>query len=76
MIYVLKIILTLLIIAISLIARLVYLDYKKTKQTDGFDELSIFEKTKFNVTFFSMIFSMTSLLVFLFYFLFVKIKIG
>ena len=76
MIYVLKVILGLLSLAMGLATRFVYLDYKNIKQTEGFDELSIWQRIRFNFTFFSIFSSIISLIVFLFYFIIAKIKIG
>lgn len=76
MVYVLKVILFLLSVAMVLAMRFVYFDYKKIKETNGFDELSIWQKIRFNFTFFSIFSSIVSLVVFLMYFVFVKIKIG
>lgn len=76
MVYVLKVILILLCIAMGIATRFVYLDYKGIKQTEGFDELSIWQKIRFNFTFFSIFSSIVSLIVFLAYFILVKIKIG
>jgi len=76
MIYVLKVILGLLSLTMGLATRFVYLDYKNIKQTEGFDELSIWQRIRFNFTFFSIFSSIISLIVFLFYFIIAKIKIG
>jgi hypothetical protein len=76
MVYVLKVILFLLCVGMGLATRFVYLDYKGIKQTEGFDELSIWQKIRFNFTFFSIFSSIVSLIVFLAYFIFVTIKIG
>lgn len=76
MVYVLKVILFLLSVAMGLAIRFVYLDYKKIKETEGFEELSIWQKIRFNFTFISMFSSVISLIVFLFYFIFVRITIG
>jgi hypothetical protein len=73
---VLKVVLFLLCVAMGLAMRFVYLDYKGIKQTDGFDELSIWQKIRFNFTFFSIFSSIVSLIVFLTYFIFVTIRIG
>lgn len=73
MIYVLKTILLLLSIAMGLVIKFVYQDFKKIKETDGFDELSIWQKFKFSFTFFSIFSAILSLIVFLLYFMFAKI---
>ena len=51
-------------------------DYKKTRTQEGYDELSIWRRMRFNVTFFFMIMGITSLIVFLGYFIFVKMTLG
>ena len=76
MVYVLKVILLLLSAAMGLVIRFVYLDYKKIKETEGFDELSIWQRMRFNFTFFSIFSAIASLIVFLFYFIFVRITLG
>lgn len=76
MIYVLKIILSLLVIAMGFAVRFIYKDFDNVRKSDGFDELSIWEKLRFNFTFFSMFSGVVSLIVFLLYFIFVKITIG
>lgn len=76
MVYVLKVVLFLLSLAMGLAMRFVYLDYKKIKETEGFDDLSIWQKIRFNFTFFSIFSSIVSLIVFLIYFVFVKITLG
>jgi hypothetical protein len=76
MVYVLKVILFLLSAAMGLVVRFVYLDYKKIKETEGFDELSIWQRMRFNFTFFSIFSAIASLIVFLFYFIFVRITLG
>jgi hypothetical protein len=76
MVYVLKIVLFLLSLAMGLVTRFVYLDYKKIKETDGFDELSIWQRIRFNFTFFSIFSAIVCLIVFLIYFIFVRIKLG
>lgn len=76
MVYVLKIVLFLLSLAMGLVTRFVYLDYKKIKETDGFDDLSIWQRIRFNFTFFSIFSAIVCLIVFLIYFIFVRIKLG
>lgn len=76
MIYVLKTILFLLSVGMGFIIKFVYGDYKNTKETEGFDEISIWQKIRFNVVFFSIFSAISSLIVFLLYFIFVKITIS
>lgn len=47
----LKIILFIFMIAIYFIFRWVYLDFKNVKSLQNFDNLALFEKFKFNMTF-------------------------
>jgi hypothetical protein len=76
MVYVLKVILFLLAVGMGIAVRFVYKDFKNIRTTDGFDELSIWEKARFSFTFFSIFSALASLIVFLLYFIFVKITIG
>ncbi len=76
MIFVLKTIFLLLSVAMFFVIRFVYFDYKKIKETEGFDELSIWQKFRFSFTFFSIFSTIISFIVFLIYFIFVKITIG
>jgi hypothetical protein len=76
MIYVLKTILSLLVIAMGFAVRFIYKDFDNVRKSEGFDTLSIWEKLRFNFTFFSMFSGVISLVVFLMYFIFVKITIG
>jgi hypothetical protein len=56
--------------------RYVFQDYNKIKKTEGFDELSIWQRMRFSFTFFSIFSSIISLIIFLLFFVFVKITIG
>lgn len=76
MIYVLKVILFLLIIAMGFAVKFIYKDFDNVRKSEGFDDLSIWERVRFNFTFFSMFSAIASLIVFLLYFIFVKITIG
>ena len=76
MVYVLKTIFLLLIVAMGFAVKFVYKDFDNVRKSDGFDELSVWERLRFNFTFFVMFSSVLSLAVFLLYFLFVKITIG
>jgi len=76
MIIVLKVILALMTVASSFVAWNIFGDYKSTRKQDGYDELSIWNKLKFNSMFFFIILGITSLITFLMYFLFVKMTLG
>jgi len=76
MIIVLKVILALMAVAAGFIGWNIFGDYKKTRTQEGYDELSIWRRMRFNVTFFFMIMGITSLIVFLGYFIFVKMTLG
>lgn len=76
MVVLLKIILGLLSIADSLVFLFVYSDFKKTRKTEGFDELSPWEKLRFNMVFFFISCSLISLFVFLIYYIIIPITIG
>jgi urate oxidase len=56
--------------------KFIYKDFDNVRKSEGFDDLSIWERVRFNFTFFSMFSAIASLIVFLFYFVFVKITIG
>jgi len=76
MIIVLKIIFAIMIFGVSFAGWNTFQDYRATRKQDGYDELSIWRRLKFNLTFFAMSIGLISLIVFLGYFLFVKIIIG
>jgi len=76
MIVVLKIILALLAVADILTLRFIAKDFMTTKKQDGFDELSIWRKVRFNATTYFIMSAMLSLFVFLVYFVIVKMSIG
>ena len=76
MVIILKIILFLLSLGMGIAVRFIYQDFNKIKKTEGFDTLSIWEKIRFSFTFFSIFSALTSLIVFLIYFIFVKITLG
>lgn len=75
MIVVLKIIILLLAIGLIFIAKSIYKDFSSVKKTDGFDNISIWEKIKFNLTFYSILIALVSLFTFFIYFLFVHLQI-
>jgi len=76
MIIVLKVILGLMAVAAGFVGWNIFGDYRKTRGQDGYDELSIWMRMRFNVMFFFMILGVASLIVFLGYFLFVKMTLG
>lgn len=76
MVLILKIILFFMCIADGFAIWSVFKDFKSTKSQDGYDELSIWQRLKFNLLSFFIILSMSSLMVFLFYFIFSKISIS
>jgi hypothetical protein len=76
MVVLLKIILALLSIANAFTFLFVYSDFKKTRKTEGFDELSPWEKLRFNTVFFFISCALISLFVFLVYYIVIPITIG
>jgi len=76
MVILLKIILCLLSIADGFASWSVFKDFKTTRSQEGYDELSIWRRIKFNLLSFFMLTGMVSLFIFLIYFIFVKITIG
>jgi len=76
MIILLKIILGLFSVADLFAAWQIFKDFRSTRSQDGYDELSIWKRIKFNVISFFVITSMISLFVFLVYFIFIKISLG
>lgn len=75
MIIVLKVILALMAVAAGFVGWNVFKDYKATRKQEGYDELSIWMRLRFNATFFFMSLGIASLIVFLIYFLFVKMTL-
>lgn len=76
MIILLKIILGLISVADIFALRNVWKDFQATRKQDGYDELSIWRRMRFNLTSFFLMSGMVSLLVFLVYFIIIKISIG
>jgi len=76
MIVLLKIILGLIAIADGFSIWSVFKDFQATRKQEGYDELSIWRRFRFNLTSFFMIAAMISLLVFLIYFIIIKISLG
>lgn len=75
MIILLKIILGLLALANIFIFRFVIKDFMKVRKTDGFDNLSIWERIRFSSIFFFMFSALLSLFVFLVYFIVIPLQI-
>ncbi|MEK6830217.1 MAG: hypothetical protein AABY15_08940 [Nanoarchaeota archaeon] len=71
-----KIILGLLAIADAFALQSIFKDFRATRNQEGYDELSIWRRIKFNLVSFMMITGMVSLFVFLVYFIIIKISIG
>ena len=76
MIVLLKIILGLVAIANGFTFWNVWKDFQTTRKQDGYDELSIWRRLRFNATSFFLMSGMVSLFAFLVYFIIVKITIG
>lgn len=76
MIILLKVILGLLAIANGFAIWSIFKDFQMTRSQEGYEELSIWRRIKFNLTSFFMITGMVSLLTFLIYFVIVKISLG
>lgn len=75
MIILLKIILGLVAIADILIGRFVIQDFSKVRKSEGYDNLSIWEKIRFTSVFYFILMALTSLLFFLLYFIVIPIQI-
>ena len=54
----------------------VFTDFRATRKQEGYDELSIWRRLRFNAISFLMMAGMASLIVFLIYFILVKITLG
>jgi hypothetical protein len=76
MIVVLKIILFFLAVVAGLTFRGILKDFIQVKKTDGFDTITIWERTKFNVKFYIIEMAIISLIVFLLYFIVMPLSIG
>jgi hypothetical protein len=76
MIVLLKIILALFAIADLFAFWSVFKDFQATRSQEGYDELSIWRRFRFNLTSFFLMSGMVSLFVFLMYFIIIKISIG
>ena len=75
MIILLKIILFLFLVADILATRFVIKDFIKVRKTEGFDNLSIWERIRFSSVFYFIITALISLSIFLGYFIIVPIQI-
>lgn len=76
MVILLKIILGLIAVAGGWALWSVFKDFQATRKQEGYDELSIWRRVRFSTTFFFMMAGMASLIVFLVYFIIVKITLG
>ena len=76
MIVILKIILAILAVAAGYVTWTVFQDFQQTRKQEGYDELSIWRRLRFNATFFFMFAGIVSLIVFLAYFIITKITLG
>jgi len=76
MIIILKIILSIVAIANIFVFITVLKDFIKVRKTEGYDNLSIWEKMKFSSIFSFMFTSLLSLFIFLIYFVIIPIQIG
>jgi hypothetical protein len=76
MIILLKIILGLIAVANGFIFKFVIQDFMKVRKTDGYDNISIWEKIRFNSVFYFMFMALISLFVFLVYFIIIPLQIA
>lgn len=76
MIILLKVILGLMAIATIFIFRFVTKDFLKIKKSNGYDNLSIWEKLRFSSVFYFLLLSLVSLFVFLVYFTIIPMQIN
>ena len=75
MILILKIILGLMGVANIFICKTILKDFMNVRKTEGYDNLSIWEKMKFSSVFYFMFMSLVSLFIFLVYFIIVPLQI-
>ena len=75
MIIVLKIILALMALATGFIFSFIIKDFLKVRKTEGYDNLSIWEKMRFSSVFIFLFMALVSFFVFLTYFVVVPIQI-
>lgn len=76
MIVLLKVILGLLAIADVISLKFIFEDYRETTKQEGYDNLSIWRRIRFNLTSYFIMTSMISLFVFLVYFIIISMSIG
>ena len=75
MVIILKVILSLLIIAEFFVGRYMVLDFLRTRKSENFDGLSIWDRFRFNIIIFFVLTALVSLAIFLFYFIFSSIQL-
>jgi len=75
MIIVLKIILGLMALANIFVFRYISKDFIKIRKTEGFDNLSIFERLRLSVVFYFLLMALLSLFSFFIYFIIIPIQI-
>lgn len=75
MIILLKIILGLIAVANILIGRFVAQDFSKVRKSEGYDNLSVWEKIRFTSVFYFILMALTSLFFFLIYFIVIPLQI-
>ena len=75
MIIILKIILGLMVVFDFLIARLMFLDFKRTKKLVSFEESSIADKTKLSVVFYFVLLALCVFALLLCYLIIIPIQI-
>lgn len=76
MIILLKVILSLILIATGFIFRFTSMDFMKVRKSDGYDNLSVWEKMRFSAVFYFILLSLISLFVFLGYFIVIPMQIN
>ena len=76
MIALLKVILGIFFGLVVFVGRYMYLDLKNTKQTQGYEESSIWQRFTVNLIFYVILGALSALCVFLGYFIIVPISIG
>jgi len=76
MIILLKVILGLFLVLAGLVGTFIYKDFSNTKKTLNFDNSTLFERFIINFMFYFIAIALSSLTVFLLYYIIVPIKIG
>ena len=69
MIWVLKVVLSIILAGVVLCFRFFFLDWKSTKASEAYSDITPFEKMRFNTVFMIVFMSLVSLGVFLLYFI-------